>query len=97
MVKAWMEDKAIWLFDLAHGDLDTDAVVKGFIKHYVLLGQGIGDVQQNLHFHTSYGDFYMETAISALRKALEIQIQSSNADKISGSREEGKGRYQGAA
>ncbi len=52
MAEAWMEDKETWLFDLAHGDLDEDAIVKGFIKHYVLQDKGIADVQQNLHFHT---------------------------------------------
>ena len=55
MEKAWMEDKEAWLFDLAHGDLDQDAIVKGFLKHYVLQEQGIADVQQNLHFHTLWG------------------------------------------
>ena len=76
MAKAWMEDKATWLFDLAHGNLDEDAVVKGFLKHYVLQGQGIADVQQNLHFHTCYGDFYMESAMAALRRALEDQVDA---------------------
>ena len=43
MAEAWMEDKETWLFDLAHGDLDEDAIVKGFIKHYVLQDKGIAD------------------------------------------------------
>lgn len=34
MAKAWLEDKATWLFDLAHDNLDEDAIVKGFLKHY---------------------------------------------------------------
>lgn len=76
MAKERMEDKETWLFDLAHGDLNQDAIVKGFIKHYVLQGQGIADVQQNLHFHTHYGDYYMECAMSALRWALERQVDA---------------------
>lgn len=32
MAKAWLEDKATWLFDLAHDDLDEDAIVKGFLN-----------------------------------------------------------------
>lgn len=52
MAKAWLEDKATWLFDLAHDDLDEDAIVKGFLKHYALQGQGMGDVQRDMHFHT---------------------------------------------
>nr|WP_296440750.1 hypothetical protein [uncultured Acetatifactor sp.] len=76
MAREWMEDKETWLFDLAHDDLDEDATVKGFIKHYALQGKGIEDVQQNLHFHTHYGDFYMEAAMSRLRRALEKQVDA---------------------
>ncbi len=76
MAEAWMEDKETWLFDLAHGDLDEDAIVKGFIKHYVLQDKGIADVQQNLHFHTHYGDYYMECAMFSLRRALEGQVDA---------------------
>lgn len=76
MAKAWTEDKKTWLFDLAHNNLDDDAVVKGFLKHYVLKNQSISNVQQDLHFHTSYGDYYMEAAMCFLRKALENQIEA---------------------
>lgn len=76
MAKAWMEDKETWLFDLAHNDLDEDAAVKGFLKHYVLEGRSIGDVQQDLHFRTHYGDFYLESAMASLQRALEVQIEA---------------------
>lgn len=76
MAREWMEDKETWLFDLAHDDLDEDAIVKGFIKHYVLQGQGTEEVQQDLHFHTRYGDFYMEAAMPRLRKALEYEVDA---------------------
>ena len=76
MAKVWLEDKATWLFDLAHSDLDEDAVVKGFLKHYVLQGRSIGDVQQDLHFRTYYGDLYLESAMTSLRRALEFQIDA---------------------
>lgn len=76
MAKAWLEDKSTWLFDLAHDDLDEDVIVKGFLKHYVLQGQGMGDVQQDLHFRTHYGDFYLESAMASLRRALEVQIEA---------------------
>ncbi len=75
MAKAWLEDKATWLFDLAHNNLDDDSIVKGFLKHYALKGQGIGDVQQNLHFHTHYGDIYLKAAMASLQRALELQIE----------------------
>ena len=76
MAKVWLEDKVTWLFGLAHGDLDEDAIVKGFLKHYVLEGQGIADVQQDLHFHARYRDCDMEYAMSALRRALEDQVDA---------------------
>ena len=76
MGKAWMEYKEIWLFDLAHGNLDEESIVKGFLKHYVLQNQGIADVQQHLHFHTHYGDFYMEAAMDNLRRALEHEVDA---------------------
>lgn len=74
MEKSWMNDKALWLFDFAHGDLDEDSIVKGFLKHYVLQDKSIGNAQQDLHFHTHYGDFYMETAMGSLRKTLELEV-----------------------
>lgn len=76
MAKAWMEEKGTWLFDLAHGDMDPDAIVKGFLKHYALEGKGIGDVQQDLHFRTAYGDYYMDNAMQALRWALQEQVDA---------------------
>ncbi len=76
MAKAWLEDKATWLFDLAHDNLDEDAIVKGFLKHYVLQGQGIDDVQRDMHFRTHYGDFYLKAAMAYLRRALEVQIEA---------------------
>ncbi len=77
MARAWMEDKSIWLFDLAHENLDEDAIVKGFLKHYVVQNKGISDVQQDLHFRTSYGDLYMALAMASLRKALDAEIDAA--------------------
>ena len=76
MAKAWLEDKATWLFDLAHDDLGDDAIAKGFLKHYVLQGKGIDDVQRDMHFRTHYGDLYLQAAMVSLRRALEIQIEA---------------------
>ncbi len=76
MAKAWLEDKAAWLFELAHDNLDEDAVVKGFLKHYALQGQGTDDVRRDMHFHTHYGDFCLKTAMAGLRRALEAQVEA---------------------
>lgn len=75
MAKAWMEDKWTWLFDLAHGDLEPDAVVKGFLKHYALQDQSVGDIQRDLHFKTPYGDHYLPDAMRALTGAMESHIR----------------------
>lgn len=72
--KTWMEEKETWLFDMAHDNLDDDAIVRGFLKHYVMRGLSIDDVRRELHFNTCYGDFYMESAVASLRKALESEI-----------------------
>ena len=82
MAKAWLEDKAIWLFDLAHDDLDEDAIVKGFLKHYALQGQGMGDVQRDMHFRTHYGDSYLKGAMAYLRRALEVQIEAPTRSEM---------------
>lgn len=76
MAKHWMEDKEVWLFDLVHNNLDEDAIVKGLLKHYVLQGHGIDNVQQDMHFHTHYGDLCLESAMASLRRALELQIKA---------------------
>lgn len=77
MAKIWMEDKATWLFDLAYDGLDDDAILKGFIKHYVLQGQAIDKVQQDLHFRTFYGDAYLKPAMLRLRSVLKKQIKET--------------------
>ncbi len=82
MAKAWLEDKSTWLFDLAHDNLDEDAIVKGFLKHYALQGQGMGDVQRDLHFRTHYGDLYLKAAMAGLRRALEVQIEAPSRSEM---------------
>lgn len=74
--RAWLEDKETWLFDLAHDNLDEDTIVKGFLKHYVLLGYGIGNVLEDMLFYAHDRDFYLEAAMSNLRRALENQIEA---------------------
>ncbi len=83
MATVWMEDRATWLFDLAHGNLDEDATVKGFIKHYVLVGRGMDNVLQDLHFHTHYGDPYMKSIALRLRTGLENLIETPPRSEIS--------------
>ncbi len=65
------EEGKLWLFDLAHGNLnDTEQVLKGFVKYYVLQGRGIGNVQDDIVFHTSYGVEGVRKAIETLKSVL---------------------------
>lgn len=70
-----MEEKKLWLFGLAHGNLSEDAIVRGFIKFYILQGQEIGNVQDDIHFHTCYGDDKCRRAAEDLRNALESSLR----------------------
>lgn len=82
MEKIWMENKAEWLFNLANGDLDDDSIVKGFLKHYALCGQGTGNVKQDLLFHMQHVDFYLESAMSSLNRALWIHIEAPDRSEM---------------
>lgn len=62
------EDHKIWLFDLAHGNLTNQEIVKGFIKYYALNGFTIGNVQDDLVFKTHYE---VAGAVESLKRALE--------------------------
>lgn len=62
------EEHRLWLFDLAHGNLDEDRIVKGFIKYYVLEGLALGNVQDDIVFKTHY---MPENAMESLKTALE--------------------------
>ncbi|MGN0411250.1 MAG: hypothetical protein ACI4E3_12745 [Candidatus Fimousia sp.] len=66
----YTEEMKLWLFDLAHGNLPDDEIVKGFIKHYVINGYTIHDVHNHIHFHTNYGLEGAKTAIDSLNEAL---------------------------
>lgn len=72
-----LKEKELWLFDLAHGNITDDAILEGFIAHYALQNMTMENVQQDLHFHTFYGDHYAETAMSSLRNALEACIKKN--------------------
>lgn len=62
----------LWLFDLAHGNLvgKNDLIVKGYIKHYALFGCVLRNVQDDIIFHSNYGDDAVGLAMSTLVQAL---------------------------
>lgn len=70
MHKRFTEEMKLWLFDLAHGNLEEEAIIKGFIKHYALHGYSIENVMDDIHFHTVYGERGIRTAKNSLEHAL---------------------------
>lgn len=64
------EELKLWLFDLAHGNLKEDAVINGFIKHYILFDCTMQDVKSDIVFHTAYGNDGVSTALCSLSNAL---------------------------
>lgn len=65
------EDMKLWLFDLAHGNLSDDQIVKGFIRHYVLYDLTMNMVKDDIYFHTCYGMEGVKKAWESLTKALK--------------------------
>lgn len=65
------EEMKIWLFDLAHNNLTNKQILQGFVKHYVLFDCGIRDVQNDMHFHTSYSQEQQVSALTILKQVLE--------------------------
>lgn len=65
------EEMKIWLFDLAHGNLKHNEVIKGFIEHYAINDMGMGDVKRHILFHTNYGDVGAQVATESLLSAFK--------------------------
>lgn len=65
------EDMKLWLFDLAHWNLNDDQIVKGFIRHYVLYSQTMDKVRDDIFFRTCYGIEGARKAWESLTKALK--------------------------
>lgn len=66
------EDMKLWLFDLAHGNLDEKSVVRGFLKYYALHDMTLGNVIQDIVFHTHYG----EAGVMTAKETLELAFTS---------------------
>lgn len=60
----------LWLFDLAHGNLTDEKILKGFIKYYVLSGCVLDNVIDDVVFKTHYDPTGIkEKLIEVLEKA----------------------------
>lgn len=66
------EEMKLWLFDLAHGNLSDEQIVQGFTRYYTLLGLTIGNVQDDMVFHTHYDPEQISSAMKRLRDVLKI-------------------------
>ena len=51
----YTEDMKMWLFDVAHNNLQDEEILKGFIKYYVLFGESFQKITDDIVFHTIYG------------------------------------------
>jgi len=72
----YTEEMKLWLFDLAHGNINDENILKGFIKHYVLHDFGVGGVVDDIHFHTMCGTAGIVTAKESLLRVLNQMIQN---------------------
>lgn len=70
-MERYTDEMMDWLFDLAHGDLKEDDIVKGFIKHYALYDESMQDVKRHIIYHTNFGGNGAVTAMNALKNAFE--------------------------
>lgn len=74
------EEMKLWLFDLAHGNLDDTTILSGFIRHYVLHGLTTGNVIDDILFHTAYGMPGIETAKNSLLCVLQKAAESDRKE-----------------
>lgn len=63
-------EKRKWLYDLTRGNLTDDAIVKGFLKHYVLHGLTITHAQRDIFPHKIGAEECHMRAMEALKEAL---------------------------
>lgn len=75
------EEMKLWLFDLAHGNLNKKDIITGFIKHYVLFDCTIQDVKRDIVFHTHYGEKGVAAAMNALSDAFD-SVTTSKGEVI---------------
>lgn len=75
-MERYTEEMKLWLFDLAHGNLSDEKILKGFIKHYVLQNLAINNVADDIVFHTFYGTSGVIRAKESILKVLNNVLQN---------------------
>lgn len=64
------EEMKLWLFDLAHGNLQDEEILSGFIKHYVLRGLTVDHIVSDIIYHTTYGELRVARAKASVLRVL---------------------------
>lgn len=64
------EDHKLWLDDLAQDNISPERMVKGFLRFYVLEGNCMGDVFDDILLRTIYGHGHAEKAMARLEAVL---------------------------
>jgi len=72
----YTEEMKLYLFDIAHGNLSEENVLKGFIQHYVLQGEAVDKVVDDIVYHTNYGQQGVIIAKENIIKALNNIIHN---------------------
>lgn len=70
----YTEEMKLWLFDISHGNMNDNDILKGFIKHYILCNRTIADMIQDIVFHTMYGEDGVRTAKESVTRVLTDKI-----------------------
>lgn len=72
------EEMKLWLFDLAHGNLNENDILAGFVKHYIFFDCTIQDIKRDIIFHTNYGESGVITAVNALSAVLNNVVSQKS-------------------
>lgn len=64
------EEMKVWLFDLAHGNLQDGEILSGFIKHYALRGLTVDHIASDIIYHTTYGEVRVARAKASVLRVL---------------------------
>lgn len=77
-----LKNKEDWLSDLVNGNMETDAMAKGFLKFYVLEGGRMEDMQRDIRRRFPSKEWYVETAVLQLRGALEEAVEAPDRSEM---------------
>ena len=77
------EGHKLYLFDLAHDNINDEDMIRGFIKYYVLNGLTLGNLQDDCVFHTCYPVEGVQAGLQRLRSTLEQMAEDRRTEEHS--------------